>query len=44
MWELYFNRVMVDLGCSVDYFKFLLDFVVCGLGNYEFNVEVVIFD
>lgn len=44
MWELYLNRAMVDLGCSVDYSKSSPDFVVRGPGNYEFNVEAVISD
>lgn len=44
MWELYLNRAMSDLGCSVDYSKSAPDFVVRGPGNYEFNIEAVISD
>jgi len=44
MWELYLNRAMGDLGCSMDYSKSSPDFVVRGPGNYEFNIEAVISD
>jgi hypothetical protein len=44
MWELYLNRAMGDLGCSVDYSKSSPDFVVRGPKNYEFNIEAVISD
>ncbi|ANL51083.1 hypothetical protein AMC87_PD00961 (plasmid) [Rhizobium phaseoli] len=44
MWELYLNRAMSDLGCSVDYSKSAPDFVVRGPGNYEFSIEAVISD
>jgi hypothetical protein len=44
MWELYLNRALIDLGCSVDFSKSAPDFFVRGPGNYEFNVEAVISD
>lgn len=44
MWELYLNRALSDLGCSVDFSKSSPDFFVRGPGNYEFNIEAVISD
>lgn len=44
MWELYLNRALVDLGCSVDYSKSAPDFFVKGPGEYEFNIEAVVSD
>ncbi|MEO9606876.1 MULTISPECIES: hypothetical protein [Alphaproteobacteria] len=44
MWELYLNRALLELGCSVDFSKSSPDFFVRGPGNYEFNVEAVISD
>lgn len=44
MWELYLNRALIDLGCSVDFSKPAPDFVVRGPGNYEFNIEAVVSD
>ncbi|RUU04638.1 hypothetical protein EOD23_16435, partial [Mesorhizobium sp. USDA-HM6] len=44
MWELYLNRALSDLGCSVDYSKSAPDFFVRGPGEYEFNIEAVISD
>lgn len=44
MWELYLNKVLVDLGCSVDFSKSAPDFFVRGPGNYEFNIEAVVSD
>ncbi|TCR97807.1 hypothetical protein [Rhizobium sp. BK418] len=44
MWELYLNRALIDLGCSVDFSKSAPDFFVRGLGGYEFNVEAVVSD
>jgi hypothetical protein len=44
MWELYLNRAMIDLGCTVDFSKSAPDFFVRGPGNYEFNIEAVISD
>jgi hypothetical protein len=44
MWELYLNRAMSDLGCSVYYSQSAPDFVVRGPGNHEFNIEAVISD
>ncbi|WP_247877663.1 hypothetical protein [Brucella pituitosa] len=44
MWELYLNRALIDLGCSVDFSKSAPDFFVSGPGNYEFNIEAVISD
>ena len=44
MWELYLNRALTDLGCSVDYSKAAPDFFVQGPGNYEFNIEAVVSD
>lgn len=42
MWELYLNRALIDLGCTVDYSKSAPDFCVTGPGGYEFNIEAVI--
>ncbi|OMG60530.1 hypothetical protein [Brevundimonas sp. ZS04] len=44
MWELYLNRALSDLGCSVDYSKPAPDFSVSGPENYQFNIEAVISD
>lgn len=44
MWELYLNRALIDLGCSVDFSKSSPDFFVRGPGNYEFNIEAVVSD
>ncbi|KQY73192.1 hypothetical protein ASD52_27680 [Ensifer sp. Root142] len=44
MWELYLNRALIDLGCSVDYSKSAPDFFVSGPGKYEFNIEAVVSD
>ncbi|UIJ82401.1 hypothetical protein [Rhizobium leguminosarum] len=44
MWELYLNRALIDLGCSVDFSKSAPDFFVRGPGNYEFNIEAVVSD
>lgn len=44
MWELYLNRALIDLGCSVDFSKSAPDFFVKGSGNYEFNIEAVVSD
>ncbi|RVL76318.1 hypothetical protein CN140_28720 [Sinorhizobium meliloti] len=44
MWELYLNRALIDLGCSVDYSKSAPDFFVRGPGEYEFNIEAVVSD
>lgn len=44
MWELYLNRALLELGCSVDFSKSSPDFFVRGAGNYEFNVEAVVSD
>jgi len=44
MWELYLNRALIDLGCSVDFSKSAPDFFVRGPGNYDFNIEAVISD
>ena len=44
MWELYLNRALIDLGCSVDFSKSAPDFFVRGSGNYEFNIEAVVSD
>lgn len=44
MWELYLNRALLELGCSVDFSKSSPDFFVRGPGNYEFNVEAVVSD
>jgi hypothetical protein len=44
MWELYLNRALTDLGCSVDYSKSSPDFSVRGPENYEFNIEAVVSD
>ena len=44
MWELYLNRALIDLGCSVDFSKSAPDFLVRGPGNYEFNIEAVVSD
>jgi hypothetical protein len=42
MWELYLNRALMDLGCSVDFSKSASDFFVRGPGNYAFNIEAVV--
>ncbi|MGV2168814.1 hypothetical protein [Agrobacterium tumefaciens] len=44
MWELYLNRALIDLKCSVDFSKSSPDFFVRGPGNYEFNIEAVVSD
>lgn len=44
MWELYLNRALTDLGCSVDFSNSAPDFFVRGPGNYEFNIEAVVSD
>ncbi|MDF1631423.1 hypothetical protein [Mycoplana sp. MJR14] len=44
MWELYLNRALIDLKCSVDFSKSAPDFFVRGPGNYEFNIEAVVSD
>lgn len=44
MWELYLNRALHELECSVDFSKATPDFFVRGPGNYEFNVEAVVSD
>ncbi len=44
MWELYLNRALIDLRCSVDFSNFAPDFFVRGPGNYEFNIEAVVSD
>ncbi|GAB2208943.1 hypothetical protein ROS1_57610 [Roseibium sp. ROS1] len=44
MWELYLNKALVDLGCSVDFSKSTPDFFVRGPGNCEFNIEAVVTD
>ncbi len=44
MWELYLNRALVELGCSVDFSKSAPDFFVRAPGNYEFNIEAVVSD
>ncbi|WP_271893359.1 hypothetical protein [Candidatus Phyllobacterium onerii] len=44
MWEIYLNKALTDLGCSVDYSKPSPDFFVTAPGNYEFNIEAVISD
>lgn len=44
MWELYLNRALTDLKCSVDFSKSAPDFFVRGPGNYEFNIEAVVSD
>lgn len=44
MWELYLNRALIDLGCSVDYSKSAPDFFVTAPGKYEFNIEAVVSD
>lgn len=44
IWELYLNRALIDLGCSVDFSKPAPDFFVRGPGNYEFNIEAVVSD
>lgn len=44
MWELYLNRALLELGCSVDFSKASPDFFVRGPGDYEFNVEAVVSD
>lgn len=44
MWEIYLNKALTDLGCSVDYSKPSPDFFVTAPGSYEFNIEAVISD
>ncbi|WP_221117473.1 hypothetical protein [Rhizobium sp. NZLR1b] len=44
IWEIYLNRALIDLGCSVDFSKSAPDFFVKGPGNYQFNVEAVVSD
>lgn len=44
MWEIYLNKALADLGCSVDYSKSSPDFFVTAPGNYQFNIEAVISD
>lgn len=44
MWEIYLNKALRDLGCSIDFSKSAPDFVARGHGNYEFNVEAVVSD
>ena len=44
MWELYLNKALLEMGCSVDFSKPSPDFFVQGPGNYEFNVEAVVSD
>jgi hypothetical protein len=44
MWELYLNKTLSELNCSVDYSKPSPDFFVTTPGKYEFNIEAVISD
>ncbi len=44
IWELYLNRALIDLKCSVDFSNSAPDFFVRGPGNYEFNIEAVVSD
>lgn len=44
MWELYLNRALIDLECSVDFSKSAPDFFVRGPKNCEFNIEAVVSD
>lgn len=44
MWEIYLNKALSELGCTVDYTKSSPDFFVTSGGNYEFNIEAVISD
>lgn len=43
-WELYLNKLFIDLGFSVDYTKASPDFCVSTPGGYQFNVEAVVSD
>lgn len=44
MWEIYLNKALSELGCTVDYTKSSPDFFVTSGGTYEFNIEAVISD
>ncbi len=44
MWEIYLNRTLTEIGCSIDYSVSSPDFVVKTPQGYEFNVEAVISD
>lgn len=43
-WELYLNKLFIELGFSVDYTKASPDFCVSTPGGYQFNVEAVVSD
>lgn len=44
MWELYINRVILDLGFTIDFTKNSPDFCVTTKEGYRFNIEAVISD
>ena len=43
-WELYLNKLIIELGFSVDYTKASPDFCVSTLDGYRFNIEAVVSD
>ncbi|WP_085706863.1 hypothetical protein [Pseudomonas sp. B35(2017)] len=43
-WELYLNKLIIELGFSVDYTKASPDFCVNAPGGYRFNIEAVVSD
>ena len=43
-WELYLNKLIIELGFSVDYTKASPDFCVSTPGGYRFNIEAVVSD
>ncbi len=43
-WELYLNKLMMELGFSVDYTKGSPDFCVSTSEGYQFNIEAVVSD
>ncbi|MNF28514.1 hypothetical protein D3C84_91940 [compost metagenome] len=43
-WELYLNKMLIELGFSVDYTKGSPDFSVSTTKGYKFNIEAVVSD
>lgn len=43
-WELYLNKMFIELGFSVDYTKGSPDFCVSTSDGYQFNIEAVVSD
>lgn len=44
MWEMYINRMLIDLGFVTDFSKSAPDFCVTTQAGYRFNIEAVISD